>query len=181
MLTRRVLLPALALLALLGLVPSPAHADEPVVRAVLFWAETCPHCHVVLNETLPPLQAQYGDRLEIRTVEVSGDPAGYELWQQAMETYQLPPDRRGIPMLVLGDAVLIGSIQIPAELPGLIESGLAAGGVDYPTGLAPATTPAPGATSTPPPTATPAGDGAVHMWRSEERRVGKEGRSLWSP
>lgn len=37
-----------------------------------------------------------------------------------------------VPFLIIGDQVLIGSAQIPAELPGLIDQYLNAGGVDYP-------------------------------------------------
>lgn len=70
------------LVAWLGLLPPAAEAGEPVVRAVLFWSETCPHCHVILNETLPPLQEQYGHQLEVLTIEIS-DPAHYELWLAA--------------------------------------------------------------------------------------------------
>ena len=51
------LLLTLLLLIWPGLLPPAVQTDEPVVRAVLFWSETCPHCHVVINETLPPLQA----------------------------------------------------------------------------------------------------------------------------
>ena len=86
------LLLTLLLLIWLGLLPSAAEAGEPVVRAVLFWSETCSHCHVVLTETLPPLQERYGDQLEVRTVNVS-DPAHYGLWLGAMEAFQVPPDR----------------------------------------------------------------------------------------
>ena len=41
-------------------------------------------------------------------------------------------DEVGVPFLVIGDQILKGSIQIPAELPGLIEQYLAQGGIDYP-------------------------------------------------
>ena len=142
-----------------------AQADGPVVRVVLFWSETCPHCHVVLNETLPPLQEQYGDQLEVYTVNVS-EPAHYELFLEAIETFQLPPERRAVPMLIIGDTVLIGSREIPDRLPSLIKQHLAAGGVDYPAipGLAARLTPTPTSTPlppTPPPT-TP--DPRVHFW-----------------
>jgi cytochrome c biogenesis protein CcdA/thiol-disulfide isomerase/thioredoxin len=125
--TRLLLLPLL--LSILAL--PAASADEPVVRAVLFWSETCPHCHLVLNETLPPLQEQYGERLQVLTVEVS-DQAGYELWRAAMDAWPVRDDQRGVPMLFIGDRVLVGSYDIPNQLPGLIEQHLAAGGVDYP-------------------------------------------------
>jgi cytochrome c biogenesis protein CcdA/thiol-disulfide isomerase/thioredoxin len=160
---RRLLLLPLLLLLLTAL--PAAHAEEPVVRAVLFWSESCPHCHVGLEETLPPLQEKYGDRLQVLAVKVS-DPAGYELWRAAMET--LPPDnQRGVPMLFIGDRVLVGSYDIPQQLPGLIEQYLAAGGLDYPpipgleAWLAASATP-----TTPPPTRTPepAAEAVVRLW-----------------
>jgi len=46
--------------------------------------------------------------------------------------YGIPRERVGVPFLVIGEHALAGSEQIPAELPGLIESYLASGGVDYP-------------------------------------------------
>ena len=52
--------------------------------------------------------------------------------------------RAGVPFLVIGDRVLMGTDPIVAELPGLIEKHLAAGGVDWPAaaGLAPMSAPA---------------------------------------
>jgi cytochrome c biogenesis protein CcdA/protein-disulfide isomerase len=143
----------LSLFSVLAL--STTQADEPVVRAMLFWSQTCPHCHVVLNETLPPLQEKYGDQLEVLTVEAS-DQAGYELWMLAIETLRIPDDRLGVPMLLVSDQVLVGSYDIPEQLPGLIEQYLAAGGVDYPSipGLEAWLTPTPTPRPTPRPSAT---------------------------
>jgi cytochrome c biogenesis protein CcdA len=124
---RSLLLPlVLLLMALPG-----ARADEPVVRAVLFWSKSCPHCQIVVNETLPPLQDKYGEQLQVLTVEVSGQ-AGHELWMQAIDALRIPNERLGVPMLAIGDRVLVGSGEIPTELPGLIEQHLAGGGVQYP-------------------------------------------------
>jgi glutaredoxin len=103
----------------------------PVVRAVLFWSDGCPHCHEVMETHLPPLEAQYGDQLQIKTVNIS-DAANYRLWVQAVEAFQVPPSQQGVPMLFIGDTVLVGSLEIPEELPGLIEQHLAGGGVDWP-------------------------------------------------
>ena len=121
------LLLILLLLSILAL--TTAQAEEPVVRIVLFWSETCAHCHIVLNEILPPLQEEYGGQLDVLAVEVS-DQAGYELWMMAIETLRIPTDRLAVPMLLVGDRVLVGSYDIPNELPGLIEEHLAAGGLD---------------------------------------------------
>ena len=160
--------------------PLLAQDAEPVVHAVMFWSKTCPHCHEVLNETFLPLQEQYGSQLDIRAFELS-DPASYELVMAAVEAFQVPVERREVPMLFIGDTVLIGSIEIPEQLPGLIEQHLVAGGLDYPAipGLLANLSPA---TPTPPPTQTtkataipdedqvptntpaPTPDRSVHLW-----------------
>lgn len=131
---RRLGIGLLVLLLVLGMVGCSGTGtakEKPVVHAVLFYADTCPHCHYVMEKVLPPLQKQYGEQLEIRMLEVS-DPNNYQLWLKAMDAYKVPDNWRGVPMLFIGDKVLVGSADIPAELPGLIEKYLAAGGVDYP-------------------------------------------------
>ncbi|RMF04574.1 MAG: vitamin K epoxide reductase [Chloroflexi bacterium] len=139
--------------------PTPAEAaatekGEAVVHAVLFWMATCPHCHYVLDEVLPPLEQKYGDRLQIRLIEVNSE----EAWNQLVQVgaaMGFSPDQLGVPFLVIGDKALIGSAQIPDELPGLIEQYLATGGVDYPN--LPGLSQSP-PTATPMPTLTPAID-----------------------
>jgi len=128
---RRILITIFVLTLLVGCSSGATTPAKPVVRAVLFYANTCPHCHYVMEQVLPPLQKQYGDRLEIRMLEVS-DANNYQLWVKAMDAYKVPADWRGVPMLFIGDKVLVGSRDIPEQLPGLIEQYLAAGGVDYP-------------------------------------------------
>jgi hypothetical protein len=153
------------LIALLGAFGwlSAAHAQKPVVRAVLFYAATCPHCQFVLQNTLPPLQQKYGSQLDISLFDVY-EPANYELWLNAVETFQVPYEMSVVPMLFIGDNVLIGSDEIPERLPGLIEEYLAAGGVEVPAipGLVvqPSATPTPAifpteTVATPAPTVAP--------------------------
>lgn len=113
---------------------SPAGAQEdgqPVVRGVLFWLDTCPHCHYVIEEVLPPLQEQYGDQLDIQLIEVDSEEKAAAFYA-AGEVAGLTPETIGVPLLVVGDNVLTGSAQIPEELPGLIEGYLAEGGVGWP-------------------------------------------------
>jgi len=127
-----------------------AHAQQPIVRAALFFAATCPHCQFVLQNTLPPLQQKYGSQLDISLFEVY-DPANYELWLNAVEAFQVPYETAGVPMLFIGDNVLIGSDEIPERLPSLIEKYLAAGGVEMPKipGLIVLASPAPAPTVVP--------------------------------
>ena len=130
-----------------------AQAADPVVHAVLFFSPTCPHCHIVMEQVLPPLQEQYGTHLRILTIDAS-QPDGQALYQTALTTFAVPEDRVGVPALFVGKELMVGSDEIPTRLPALIVSTLAAGGNDWPTiaGLQPwlsADAPATPATSAP--------------------------------
>ena len=110
--------------------PTTVASHGPVVRAVLFWSPGCGHCHEVIEKVLPPLQTQYGSRLDIRMINVS-EANNLELLYQVARAAGLSSDRVGVPFLVIGDQVLIGSLQISLQLPPLIEKHLAAGGVGW--------------------------------------------------
>jgi uncharacterized membrane protein len=109
-----------------------AQAQGPVVRAVLFFAPTCEHCHQVMEVDLPLLVEKYGDQLDIVGIDTS-QPAGVDLYQSMSSYYKLPDERIGVPALVVGSQVLVGSKEIPEKFPAIIEDGLAAGGIDWPT------------------------------------------------
>ncbi len=117
--------------------PPPIRTPTPppspgIVRAVLFWSATCPHCHQVINNVLPPLQQKYGARLDIQMFELS-DPAALELFEATLDALHVPPDQWGVPFLIVGDEVLVGSLEIPERLPSLIEKHLAEGGIGWPS------------------------------------------------
>jgi uncharacterized membrane protein len=147
-------LPISALIWLAACCIWPAQAQGPAVRAVLFYSPTCPHCHQVISENLPPLFDKYGDRLQVIGLDIT-QPGGQTLYQAAVERYGIPEERRGVPTLIVGDVVLVGSLEIPQQLPDLVENYLAQGGVGWPDipGLAEALAapqPAPAATSAQP-------------------------------
>lgn len=104
---------------------------QPVVHAVLFWMDGCPHCHQVLENVLPPLHEKYAEQFELLLLEVVSADDVDRLFEVAA-AYGISKEKVGVPFLVLGDHVLIGSAQIPAELPGLIDEYLAQGGVGWP-------------------------------------------------
>ncbi len=104
---------------------------EPVVRVVYFYAEDCPHCHVVEAEVLAPLQAQYGDRLEILQLEISSN-TNYTLLVQMFEFFAIPFEHRDLPIVVIGGEVMIGEEQIRLELSCLLDACLTAGGTSWP-------------------------------------------------
>jgi uncharacterized membrane protein len=106
-----------------------AEKDLPVVRAVLFASPTCEHCAKVKEEVLPPLIERYGSRLKIAILSTATQ-SGYELFLSACMQHGLL--RLSVPMLVVGNTVLIGSDEIPQKFPDLIDKNIAAGGVDWP-------------------------------------------------
>ena len=133
----------------------PVAADAPVVRAIMFYSPSCGHCHYVITEVLTPLMEEYGEQLEIVGVNTA-DPGGQALYQGAITQFAIPQERLGVPTLIIGDVVLVGSLEIPEQLPGLIEEYLAEGGMNWPAvpGLvealaASATTPEPETPETP--------------------------------
>jgi hypothetical protein len=153
---------AIFLFLLSGLVTGSANAQagpQPVVRAVLFHSPSCSHCHYVIQEILPPLHEKYGDQFQLIGIDVS-QPGGQQFYQAAVAHFKISESRRGVPALIIGDVVLVGSGEIPAQLPVLIENWLANGGIDWPAvpGLrealaasAPAEQPSPTPQATPTP------------------------------
>lgn len=114
------------------LFPPPLHAqDQAVVRAVLFYSPTCPHCHKVIQEGLPPIVEEYGDQLQIVLINTQTQ-GGSELYAAAADWGGIPPNQRGVPLMVVGDDLLFGDVEIPAKLPGIVEEGLSNGGIDWP-------------------------------------------------
>lgn len=123
---------ALCTLALLlVLISGSARAQDPVVKAVLFYSPTCPHCKTVITEVLPPLQNQYGSSLVILGVNTS-ESEGSALFHASMDQFGIPVENRGVPALIVADQLLVGSGQIPQEFPGIIDAGLDQGGIPWP-------------------------------------------------
>ena len=122
---------ALAVLLAGSILGGTALAQGGVVWAVLFYTPTCPHCIKVRTETLPPLRAQYGQRLQILEVDAS-QPQGHALYGVAADQMGIPEERRAFPTLIIDTHILVGSKEIPDQLPGLIASYLARGGVGLP-------------------------------------------------
>ncbi|MEA2008329.1 MAG: vitamin K epoxide reductase family protein [Chloroflexota bacterium] len=125
------ILPLILILVLFFTQVAQAQEDTYVVQAMLFYSHSCPHCAQVINEVLPPIFMQYGNQVEVFYVDVQSEK-GRELYQNAVKYYEIPDNRIGVPTLIVGDIVLVGSGEIPDELPGIIEDGLKNGGIPWP-------------------------------------------------
>jgi cytochrome c biogenesis protein CcdA/glutaredoxin len=108
--------------------------DKPVARFLLFYGETCPHCHEVMDNYLPGVYEKYGDQVEYQYLEVYNNTDNYlTLLGLEMKLGVPEADQGGVPVLIIGDKVMIGSREIPAKLETYIDEYLAQGGVDYPS------------------------------------------------
>jgi len=107
------------------------YADEPVVHALLFYSTSCPHCHKVITEDLPPLLDKYGDQILILGINTYSEK-GNELFLATVKHFNIQQERQGVPMLIVGETVLVGAYEIPQLFPEIIAEGLVSGGIDWP-------------------------------------------------
>lgn len=117
----------------LFVVVAPAEAqEEPVVYAVLFYSPSCSHCHTLIEQDLPAIQAEFGDQLEVLFVNVS-QPNGSAMFSSACQALNVPNDRCGaVPTMVVDQTIMVGGYEIPTQLPALVRNGLASGGLGLP-------------------------------------------------
>jgi len=188
------------LVAMLSVASFPALAqtdthDGPVVHAVMFYSPTCGHCELVINEHLPVIFEQFGGEPTVLfddTIPLE-DVAFYEMTNGtldillvdgsveagaimfAQDSERLSIDSPGVPRLDIEDIYLVGSQQIPTELPGIVEQGLENGGISWPDvpGLEEALATIPGASEVDQPISDdPAGDPATALPVAADESVG---------
>lgn len=110
----------------------PVQASNQIVRVVLFYSPSCGHCEKVITEILPPIQEKYGEGLTILAIDVTF-AEGQDLYRATVDHYQITQDRLGVPTMIVGSTVLVGSQEIPEKLELLVKQGLQNGGVDWPS------------------------------------------------
>ena len=147
-----VLLVATLVVAALPALAQTDTEEGPVVQAVMFFSPTCGHCEIVINEHLPVIFEQFGGEPtvlfddtvppeEVAFYEMSNGTLEILLVDASVEigaimfgedSERLGVESPGVPRLDIEDVFLVGSEQIPTELPGIIEEGLANGGIPWP-------------------------------------------------
>lgn len=105
--------------------------DPSAVHGLYFYSTDCPHCMEILNDVLLPMQDEYGTKLDIRLVEIDYAD-NYELLIKAEEYYGVKAGERAIPTLIIDSQVLIGEDAIQADIRGIVENGILAGGISWP-------------------------------------------------
>jgi len=147
---------ALTLLVAAALVvfSTPLAAQEGVVRAVMFFSPTCPHCAEVIQDHLPIFFGTYGGeptiyldeslpenerclylfsngQLEILLIDATRE-CGTSLYLASNVAQIIPPQRGGVPRFVMGEIVLVGAVEIPSRFHGLMREAQASGGLTWP-------------------------------------------------
>ncbi|MCJ7623724.1 MAG: vitamin K epoxide reductase family protein [Anaerolineaceae bacterium] len=107
------------------------HAQGNVVHAVLFFSPTCGNCKIVETEVVIPMREQYGSSLVILEIDATSQ-TGNDIYQSAKTTHARLVEETGVPALIVGNTVLIGSAEIPAQFPGIVADGLENDGIDWP-------------------------------------------------
>jgi len=150
----------LVLVALLS-IQSTVLAEQPVVRAMLFFSPTCGHCHKVINENMPVIFERFGgiETVDIYyiTAQTEAEKAFEETngplmfmhsndqlevvyvnvgWEEGYEIFAATAEMYelggGVPQLIVGDHTLVGSVNIPELFPAIVAEGLAGSGIDWP-------------------------------------------------
>ena len=158
-LTNRRLSLLILFVLLVGLcIPSSALAQSAKVQVVLFYSPFCGHCQQVIAEKIPPIVQNYntsyiwsyfgappdeetgqlppivafeGDVLQILYVDTATQ-VGNELYMANVDRFQILPENQVVPIMVVGEQLLIGGVEIPDQLPGLVDAWLVKGGLSWP-------------------------------------------------
>jgi glutaredoxin len=97
----------------------------------MFWMAGCPHCEDVIQNVLPPLVEKYGPQFDLFMIEAKSTKDVDNLYRVAA-SYKFTKEQTGVPFVIIGDQVLIGSDQVREQLPVLIDNNLTRGGMDWP-------------------------------------------------
>ncbi|MBK8022783.1 MAG: hypothetical protein IPK19_15450 [Chloroflexi bacterium] len=119
---------AIALLLLWAMV-APAYGQVRMVYGVFFYSPSCAHCHEVITKHWDGIQNQFGDQLQVLFIDVTTQ-AGSQLMSSARSAMNIASN--GVPMLIIGSNVLVGSVEIPTRTADIVRAGLDAGGIGYP-------------------------------------------------
>ena len=105
--------------------------DPSAVHGLYFYSTDCPHCMAVLEDTVRPMENEFGTKLDIRLVEIDYAD-NYELLIRSEEHFGVQAKDRAIPTLIIGEEIYIGETPIRTNLRKVVESGIENGGIGWP-------------------------------------------------
>ena len=78
------------------------------ISVVVFWGEGCPHCERMMS-LLETLSKNYS--LNVSYYEVYYHPENSKELNKVFDSYSLPNNMRGVPVLLIGNALVIGEVS----------------------------------------------------------------------
>jgi uncharacterized membrane protein len=128
----------LLLFMALMVIPASAQTDDSTsppppddaVHGIFFYLDTCPACHVVMDDHLPGMFERFGDNFQLLMVELHDRNNQVIVSQvcQALDVAQCG----SVPLMIIGDEWMLGAVDIPDRAPGLIAAGIDDGGIPLP-------------------------------------------------
>lgn len=107
--------------------PPPADAK---VQVYFFYSNTCTHCLAIIENIVGPLTAEYPGEVDIRLLELN-ERVNYEALMAAETQLQASTEDRALPVVIIGDRILVGEEENTLHFRELVEAGLAVEGIPF--------------------------------------------------
>lgn len=104
----------------------PAKRSTPVVSIVFFYSRECDHCKAV-SRLLEGIRQKYRIRLKKFNIDT---PRSYELFEKLEAIHA--KDRFAVPLIMLGESILVGERDIAKRLESTIRALAKSGGAPFP-------------------------------------------------
>ena len=93
------------------------------VQVLFFYSNSCSHCLKIIDTIVNPMNREYPGSVDFRLLEL-GERANYEALMTIEAQLQVAPDRRDLPVVVIGNRVLTGEEENTIDLRRLVEAGI---------------------------------------------------------
>ena len=111
--------------------PLPTTSDAKV-QALFFYSDTCSHCLAIIDNIVKPLQTEHPKDVNFRLLEL-GERANYEALMTLETQLNASTDSRELPVVIIGEKILVGEAENDRDLRSLIEAGLSGEGIPLPS------------------------------------------------
>ncbi len=105
-------------------VPDDYEPDK--ICITYFYGDGCPHC-AATKPFLDEIEQKYGDKIQLYRYEVYHDTEAFKKYNEFCSVQNIPLEKRGVPMLAIGENFYMGEDQIRANLEKDIEDLLDSG------------------------------------------------------
>lgn len=113
-----------------GTVQTTPLPNDAKVGVYYFYSVTCSHCMAVIENIVKPLLSEYSGEVDIRLLELS-ERANYEALMAAETQLNASTENRDLPVVVIGERVLVGEEESNQFFRQLVEEGVTGEGIPF--------------------------------------------------